>query len=695
MQFVNPLFLYGLFAVAIPVIIHLFNFRWYRKIYFSNVRFLEEIREKTKRQSQLQHLLVLLARILTIIAIVFAFARPYIPHANAEKIAGVKRLVSIYVDNSYSMQAESDKGSMLDKARALASEIAASYPEYSTFQLISNDFSVGEELILNREEVMGAIEEINYSPDYRPVHEVINRQKELSDDELSIRDLYLISDFQQSNFKEIKPELDSSYSLQLLPIEVLNSNNLFIDSCWFETPIHRIGQQNKLWIRIVNSSTRSLEKIPVKLIINDEQRAMGSFSVGAHAVVSIPLNYIQQESGIQSGVIQLVDFPVTYDDDFYFTYRVRKSIDVLVVNQHQENKYLKSLLAEDSTLHYHQTLAGRVDYSNLSQYDAIIFEGLNSISSGMGQSLKQYISNGGKLLIFPPEKQMDFGAYNEFLSAVNAAQYADINTNVSKIAFIDMASVFFKGVFEEKPEKMDLPVVNFSYKLEIDGVNAGFPLLKLEDGADFLYVSEFQSGQLFSFASPLSETASNFPRHSLFVPTMYNICIASSLVDPLYFLIGEKGLSRCTVTQDAEAIYKVKKLKNDFEFIPAIRKNGGIIQVMTGEQISDAGNYLLNHGGEDLKGLAYNFNRDESYLTYFSFAELREKLLHLELGSANILEKPDTRLSEMVRQKVEGRPLWRWFIVIALFFLAVEIVLIRYFRNRSTGNKKFQNEKID
>ena len=79
MQFVNPLFLFGLFAIAIPVIIHLFNFRKFQKVYFTNVDFIEELKQQTQKQSQLKHLLVLLLRILAIASLVFAFAQPYIP----------------------------------------------------------------------------------------------------------------------------------------------------------------------------------------------------------------------------------------------------------------------------------------------------------------------------------------------------------------------------------------------------------------------------------------------------------------------------------------------------------------------------------------------------------------------------------------------------------------------------------------
>ena len=79
MSFLNPYLLWGLLAVSIPVIIHLFNFRRFRRIYFTNVKFLEELQQQTRRQSQLRHILVMILRMLAITSLVLAFAQPYIP----------------------------------------------------------------------------------------------------------------------------------------------------------------------------------------------------------------------------------------------------------------------------------------------------------------------------------------------------------------------------------------------------------------------------------------------------------------------------------------------------------------------------------------------------------------------------------------------------------------------------------------
>ena len=96
MAFSNPLLLIGLSAILVPIIIHLFNFRRYKTIYFSNVKMLEEIKKKTKREQTLQQLIVLALRILGIAALALAFAQPYIPSGKQKSRTG--NLVTIFLE---------------------------------------------------------------------------------------------------------------------------------------------------------------------------------------------------------------------------------------------------------------------------------------------------------------------------------------------------------------------------------------------------------------------------------------------------------------------------------------------------------------------------------------------------------------------------------------------------------------------
>ena len=125
-------------ALAVPIIIHLFNFRRFKTVYFSNVSFLREIKEETASRSRVKHLLVLACRMLAIAFLVFAFAQPFIPKRNTNISAG-KKYVSIYVDNSFSMGAMSGGVRLLDKAKQAGKEIVQNYAANDQFQLLTND----------------------------------------------------------------------------------------------------------------------------------------------------------------------------------------------------------------------------------------------------------------------------------------------------------------------------------------------------------------------------------------------------------------------------------------------------------------------------------------------------------------------------------------------------------------------------
>ena len=85
MKLLYPEFLWALFALSIPIIIHLFNFRKFTKVYFSNIELLKEVKLETKSKSRLKHLLILLIRLLLVTFLVFAFAQPYIPVENEKQ----------------------------------------------------------------------------------------------------------------------------------------------------------------------------------------------------------------------------------------------------------------------------------------------------------------------------------------------------------------------------------------------------------------------------------------------------------------------------------------------------------------------------------------------------------------------------------------------------------------------------------
>src|SRR5688572_4744487 len=127
MTFLYPSFLWALTAVLVPVIIHLFNFRRYKKVYFSNVRFLRELQLESKSRSRLREILVLTARCLALAALILAFCRPFIPEEGHQKQVSGPASLSIYIDNSFSMENVNRQGRLLDVAKQRARDIVKAY----------------------------------------------------------------------------------------------------------------------------------------------------------------------------------------------------------------------------------------------------------------------------------------------------------------------------------------------------------------------------------------------------------------------------------------------------------------------------------------------------------------------------------------------------------------------------------------
>ena len=151
MQFLYPQFLYALITLAIPVIIHLFNFRRYKKILFTNVRFLTEIQQESKSRNKLRHLLLLFIRLILLASIVIAFAQPYFPNKKNLVKPG-KNYICIYLDNSFSMTNIAAQGDLLQIAKKKAEEAAKAFRESDAFQLLTNDFESKHKRWYNRAE---------------------------------------------------------------------------------------------------------------------------------------------------------------------------------------------------------------------------------------------------------------------------------------------------------------------------------------------------------------------------------------------------------------------------------------------------------------------------------------------------------------------------------------------------------------
>jgi len=680
--------LWGLLAVLIPVIIHLFNFRKFRKVYFTNVRFLEELKQQTQKQSKLRHLLVMITRMLAITALVFAFAQPYLPRENTPSQPDAVNQVNVYLDNSFSMDALSASGPLIEAARNKAREIAAAYRTTDMFMLTTNDFEGRHQRWVSQEEFLQLVSEVNPSPASRKLSEVVRRQFESYFEKPGQARLsYIISDFQLTMADFEQAGIDSLMDIRLVPVQAVKRDNLYIDSCWFVSPVHQLGQGVKLMVRVVNDAETRFEKVPLKLSVNGTQKALASFDIQPGTFYDIELPFTNYEAGIQYGIAEITDYPVIFDDRLFLVYDVAGSIPVLAINGREESIYLNSLFGKDSAFAFVNNSYKNIDYNRLREYELIILNELEELSSGLQQELEIYLENGGNILVIPAA-QAGMDQFREFLTSAGSNYFTEFYQEETRVSSLDRDNPVFSDVFEKTSENRqnldntDLPSVKAYFGITRQSQTSQIVIMSMLNGKPFLTREAAGNGQVYLLAVPLGEEYSNFARHAVFVPALYRIALLSAATAPLYYTIGrENRVDISKVALSGDQTLKVVSASGNYEFIPVQQRLNQRINLRISNQVRSAGHYRLMKGEEVIKGLGFNYDRRESAMGFADRSGLENMISRYGFKNIGILDDKGLPLSEAIKDMNRGTLLWKLFIILALAFLAVEIILLRFWRS--------------
>lgn len=685
MQFVHPLFLIALVAIAIPVIIHLFNFRRFKKVYFTNVRFLQQIEQETKKNARLRQLLILLARILAIASLVIAFAQPFIPYDKNKAKRNGAFVVSVYIDNSFSMEALATNGRLIDIAKTRAREIVAAYAPSDRFQLLTNDFEGRHQRVVNRDDFLKLVEEIKPSPVPRTLQEVIARQSDLLfESKLDDRDAYLISDFQKSTMNPGSTRPDTTITWFLVPLHPEKKENLYIDTAWFESPVHQPGQPSRLKVRVTNAGPETLEKIPVRLTINSVQKAIGSLTLEAGSSAEIILPYTENPAGIQYGMVEINDYPVIFDDHYYFAYQVTPSIAVMTISGNPPDLYLDALFGQDSAFQYSESSNRQIDYGALPSTNLLILNGVTELASGLVQEATGFVRNGGSLVIFPSDSKTG-ETYRSLFTAFGMQGFSFIDTLPQRVASLQVESDLFNDIFEKKndgpavlPDNLDLPKVTKHFVFPARSLNDAEILMRLQNNDPFLVTAPLGEGVIYIFTVPLLDSWSNFQRHLLFLPTLYKIALLSNRHQPIASCAGSNArIEAGSRSWSEKNLFRIRKNNSDFEMIPFVVNSPQGTAIFTRGQIREEGHYTLFTGNSAVEGLGFNYDRNESDLNYFSNKELENLAGKLQSTNLHVLQTGKNPMTRQIEQIRQGQPVWKIFLLLALLFLGTEIALIR------------------
>lgn len=661
MSFLHPYFLYGLAAVAIPIIIHLFDFRRTKKVYFSNTQLLHQVKESTQSFYNLKHLLILLSRILFIVFLILAFAQPYLsPHGNQGLVSNK---VGIYLDNSLSMSnAIGQDESGLDLAKSVAAEMIELYPASTDFIVQTSFDEKSAYLYMNKQDAKKYISELGFASEFRTL-DIILENFNNTHDELAPDEILIISDFQKATLMKAKSLTDTTTHIIAIPVVFETYRNLVVDTTYISNPFELNKSKTNLVVRVRNVSDEEIRDIPIKIFMDDRQLSVTSATVPANQYIDIDFNIGHDLQKQQHGKIVLEDYPVSFDNELFFTLASTEKVKVVQILGNNSSSYLSAIYGNEMLFNQQSMLASNIDYQQLGEADLIIINQVAELEQGLGLRIIEFHDQGTSVLIIPAENQF----LSSYQTLIPTLRRTNLNENEVSLQSPDFSRPFFANILEKNQDNLTMPTAKAVWDWGGDR-NA---LLKYVDGRP--YLSEI-SPNLFVISSPLIDDYSGFQTNAMFVPVMYRIAANSKQnIPPLFNRLSEKEIDLSI--SDIQPNEILKLVNDAIEFIPDQKIKGKKVVIVLPRGAMTPGHYLVTSNVTPYLSIALNLDTNESDIRPLSENELREAFKGLNYTI--IAGVDQSEILNKITNEFKGIELWRYFLGLALLFLLVEALLIR------------------
>ncbi|QNP51018.1 BatA domain-containing protein [Hymenobacter qilianensis] len=615
MALLFPWFLLGLFAVSIPIAIHFFELRKPQLVHFTNVGFIREVKLVTARQRKLKHLLVLLARIGFVLFLVLMFCQPFIPAAKNDVKQG--EFVSMIIDTSPSMQAQGNDQSLLDKAVEEANGLVNIYPATTQFKLSPAANS------LNKSAFQAATEQLTVSGQAAGLSALIAKGKgQISRDENG--QTFIFSDFQKNDFSpKSLAQIDSAESVFLVPItQNVATQNVYVDSVLLDDAFVRRGTDILLRIRLRNGGQESVDNCQVKLFIGDKQAAVYRASIGTGSSTTTSVRVRIDNNELQRCRVEIEDFPVTFDNTYYFT--LQPSPQIRIVDLAAGEPATQRLYANESLFSYSKSTPKAISYSKIEGANLVLVQ-QPRVDAGLRESIKRLVDKGGSVVIVPPAITAGRTSYTQLFKdlGIGSVQWEPAPNgapNLRDVATPSPQNPFFKDVFAARNRQAVMPKVSPVLRWSRSETD----ILRLQDGDGYLASFNSGRGTVFLFSAPFETEYSDFTNHALFVPVMYRLAMESfrNDQDPAYRLNQKTVVVAVPeATDNTEQVFKLTK--DSLTFIPVQRLQAGELRFDVPPGMQIPGFYQLIRNGRTVKTLAFNVDKKESNLARYSAEELR------------------------------------------------------------------------
>ena len=642
MQFKHPEILYFLFLLVIPILVHLFQLRRFKKEYFTNVRFLKELSIQTRKSSKIKKWLLLITRMLLLAAIIIAFAQPFFQAKDKQNTTNEMYIV---LDNSFSMQAKGKKGELLKRA---VQDLLENTPENQTFSLITNSETFWNTDIKS---IQKEVQNLTYSALPFQLESAMAKIK--SRKTPFNKDVIIITDAVGLEQKQLK-SIDSNFNTYFINPEAEQKNNISIDSVFIQQNL------NDFYEIGVKLTSYGEQKNAIPIALYNENKLIAKTLVKFETQEN-SINFTIPKKDF-NGFVSINDASLSYDNTFYFSISKPEKTNVISIGKAEKSSFLSRIYTA-SEFNYSNSTIETLDYNSIEKQDVIVLNEVEKIPQALETNLKSFVEKGGNLVVIPSNENAT-SDLNRFLGMFGKIQFGALqNTNklITKIAF---QHPLFQSVFEKK-------IVNFQYpntKQSFGVSSPNPPILSFEDQSIFLTALQNQISAVYVFSAPINKVNSNFQNSPLIVPIFYNMAQNAQKTGVNAITIGENQPFLVATSLSKDEIINVKNASEKFIPIQQILNNKA--KLLFNEYPTIAGNFGVYKQDDYIQNISFNYNRSEGNL-----ALANSNLL----SDFKVVNAVDIIYNSLLSDR-SNNEIWKLFVLLTLLFLVLEVVIQKFIK---------------
>ncbi len=487
----------------------------------------------------------------------------------------------------------------------------------------------------------------------------------------SVSDFYLFSDFQKNQFDFSEIPGDTSVNFYLFPAKYELSRNVYVDSVFLDNPVLNDAIENQLNIRLKNTGEELINDLPVFFTVNGVQVSANSVDIEPASFSDLTIDISGLTDSVNNCKVSFEDFPVTFDNNFYFSLQRTSKINVLEISGEESQDYVKDVFNSELFNYTVQDITN-INYSSIPNADFLVLNQIRDFYENFQSVIMNFVEQGGSVLLIPSDEVPNYNFASKLTGGVVSIGRNPLGTKqvISKPA---ANNPFFSGVFESRNAQID--EVNSDY---VFNWRHGENILRFKNDIPFLSKFSRSEGIVYLLNSPLNRKNSGFAESSLFLPVMYKLAFSSLDTSSLqlYFRKDVEAITWNGKSQEGDKVYRLKN--GEQEIIPPQRQfNGQVIFDISQLGLSQGFWQICNDENNCIGVLPINETKNESSINQYS----KDELLKFAEGMPNVkvLETDNLEIQGAGGLKdIGNKYFWKYTLLLTLLFFFVEVLILRF-----------------